>query len=600
MKRLLPVLTCATIAASLTGCFGPPPAKSGGGAAGTSGQLTSSSQEEPPSQAGKYGGTLTTSVISDPKTFNYWVAAETSSTGAVSPIYDSLNQLNAYTLKYEGQLAELPQISEDGLTYTYRLKDGLTWSDGHPLTADDVIFTLDVVFDPKTETIMRESMMVDYQGADGSIKREAFKYRKVDDRTVEFKLPVRYAPANDIFNFPIAPKHKLENAYRSGQFNSTWGVNTPVSQLVSSGAWILKEYVPGQRLVYSRNPHYWRKGVNGQPLPYLDQYVQLIVPDLNTTTLKFRSGDTDVVVVQAPDYSSLKKEEAAGGYELINTGPGWGFNYLGFNLNPNSKVDKNLVQLFSDVRFRQAMSHIVNRERMANDLFLGLAQPLYGPVSPANKLFYNPDIPKFPYDLEKARALLAEIGLKNTDGNKWLEYNGKEVRFNILTNTENNLRKNMATIIQNDLRSVGLNVQFTPISFNDLVRRLDSAPYDWEACILGFTGGPEPHNGSNIWRSSGPSHQWWPKQKKPATEWEAEIDKLWIEGAQELDPEKRRAIYNRWQTIVAEQQPFNFTIVADGLVAVRKRFGNLKPCSLGLVTWNIEELYDLQATREQP
>jgi peptide/nickel transport system substrate-binding protein len=613
MRRPFPFLLLSALAGlALAGCPGRP---SGGGAttgtgagsgtnaaaAGTYASLMGK-EEEPPSVAGRYGGDFKSASISDPKTFNLWVSAETSSSDVLNPLYEPLNQRNSYTLKFEPRLAALPEISADGLTYTYRLKEGLTWSDGRPLTADDVIFTLDVVFDPTTQTIMREGMMVDVVGADGSIKREPFKYRKVDGRTVEFTLPQKYAPAESIFSFPIAPRHKLEGPHKAGKFNSTWGVNTPPSELVSSGAWLIKEYAPGQRIVYTRNPRFSLKSKDGkqQPLPYLDQYVYLIVPDLNTTTLKFRSGDTDILGVQQPDYPGIKKdEEAKGTYEVMNRGPAWGFSYLGFNMNPESKVDKNLIYLFRDVRFRRAVSHAVNRDRIANDLFLGLAQPSYGPVTPANKAFYNPDVPKYEYDLDKAKALLAEIGLKDANNNGILEYQGKDVKFNILTNTENGLRKQMATIVAEDLKNIGLGAQFTPINFNDLVRRLDSPPYDWQAVILGFTGGPEPNDGSNIWRSSGPSHQWWPKQKKPGTEWEAEIDKLWVQGAQELDPAKRKQIYDRWQQIVGEQQPFTFLVTPEQITALNKGFGNVKPASLG-VLWNLEEFFAVNAPRATP
>jgi peptide/nickel transport system substrate-binding protein len=600
MKRYLTLLTAASIGLGLAGCRSSRPGVSTGSGTGASIEVGSGQKPEPPSVPGKYGGKLVEDTISDPKTFNLWVAAETSSTGVVGPLYEQLNQRNSYTLKFEPRLAELPQISADGLTYTYVLQEGLTWSDGQALTADDVTFTLDALFDPKTETIMREGMMVEMVQPDGTIKREPFKYRKVDTRTVEFKLPQRYAPAeSSLFTFPVAPRHKLEAAYKAGQFNNTWGVSTPVSELVSSGPWIIAEYVPGQRVVYKRNPRYFLKSDDGKPLPYLEQYLTLIVPDINTTTLKFRSNETDVLAVQPPDYPTIKKGEATGNYTVLNRGPGWGFNYLGFNMNPTSKVDKNLISLFQDVRFRRAVSHAVNRQRMVENIFRGLAQPLYGPVSPANAAFYKPDIPKYDYDPDKAKALLSEIGLSDSNGNGMLEYRGKEVRFNILTNTENNLRKSMATIISDDLKKIGLNAQFTPINFNDLVRRLDAKPYDWQAVILGFTGGPEPHDGSNIWRSSGPSHQWWPKQKKPATDWEAEIDKLWVQGAQELDPAKRKAIYDRWQIVVAEQQPFIFTVVSEQITAIRNRFGNLKPASLSTL-WNLEEIFDTTAKGEAP
>jgi peptide/nickel transport system substrate-binding protein len=308
-------------------------------------------------------------------------------------------------------------------------------------------------------------------------------------------------------------------------------------------------------------------------------------------TLKFRSGETDVLGVPQDQYPIIKKDAATGKYEVLDRGPDWGFTYLGFNQNPQAKLDKNLLDLFSDVRFRRAVSHAVNRDRIVNDIYLGLAQPSYGPLTPSNALFYNPDVPKYEYDLDKAKALLAEIGLKDSNNNNILEFNGKDVKFNILTNTENTLRKNIATIVAEDLKAIGLGAQFTPIAFNDLVRRLTGPPYDWQAMILGFTGGPEPHTGSNIWRSTGENHLWYPKQPRPNTPWEAEIDTLFVQGAQELDPQKRTAIYHRWQQIVAEQQPLTFLVTPTQISAMRTGFGNVKPSSLGGMTWNLEEIF---------
>lgn len=603
MKRLLAIFATAGFGLALAGCGGPPPVANNGGGGATPASSTGTQlggDVEPKSEPGKYGGKLTLATIQDPKTFNYWVSGETSSSDILGELYESLNNRNAYTLKFEPALAELPQISEDGLTYTYTLKEGLKWSDGQPITADDVTFTLDVIMDPKTETIMREGMLVDVTQPDGTIKRQPFTYRKVDDRTVEFKLPQKFAPAESIFSFPIAPKHKLESPWKAGKFNSTWGVNTNPKELIASSAWTISEYVPGQRLIYKRNPYYWRKSAEGKQLPYLDTYTVLFVPDLNAAALKFQNGETDALGVPPSIYPEIKKNEASGDYKVIDRGPGWGFAFLGFNMNPNSSVDKNLISLFQDVRFRRAVSHAVDRQRMIDDIYRGFGVPGWGPVSPANKVFYNDNVPKYPYDLEKAKALLTEIGLKDSDGNKFLEYNGKEVKFNILIPSGVEPTTQAATVITDDLRKIGINAQFSPADFNDMVRRLDSAPYDWQSVMIGFTGGPEPYDGSNIWRSSGPSHQWWPKQKKPATPWEAEIDKLWTQGAQELDLEKRKQIYNRWQEIVAEQQPFIFTVVTNQNSALRNRLGNLKPPSTRITLWNTYEIFDRTATRETP
>lgn len=561
-------------------------------------KLVVAGKTEPPSQRGKYGGTITDVTLGDPKTFNIWVAGEASSFGIAGPLYDSLIGQNAYTQQWEGRLAELPEISADGLVWTFHLKPNLKWSDGQPLTADDVMFTVDMIYDEKTQGIMREGMLVDVEDAKTKkITRQPLKYRKIDERTIEFRFPVRYAPARSMLAVSVAPKHKLYKAWKSGQINSTWSVSTDPKELVASGPWIMKEYVAGQRVIYARNPHYWKHDKWGGQLPYLEKYVQLIVPDKNTMTLKFQAKECDTLEVQARDYPPVKKAEKEGNYTVYDLGPGFGFNYLNFNLNPKAKVAPWKIKLFQQQKFRQAVSHAINRELMSINQFLGLAKPMWSPVSPANKTFFNPDVPEYPYDPAKAKALLDEIGVKDSDGNGYREFESHEVQFNIVTNVENEQRKSMCTVITKDLKNIGLNANFTPINFNKLVTSLDNAPYQWEAIVLGFTGGIEPHDGANIWFSGGPSHQWNPNQKTPATPWEAEIDNLFRRGAQAIDLKERQKIYNRWQFVAADQLPFIYLVVPDSLIAIRNRFGNLKPCPQGGATWNQDELFDLEATK---
>jgi peptide/nickel transport system substrate-binding protein len=572
---------------------------------------------EPPSKPGKYGGKIVDAAPGDPKTFNYWVSADASSSGAVSPLYSALIERNPYTLEYEAALAELPEVSKDGLTWTFKLKPDLKWSDGAPINADDVIFTLDIIYDENVQTNMRESLRVDVPDGKGGFKRVPLTYKKVDPLTVQFKFPVPYAPARDMLSFPIAPRHKLEKFWKQGQpkttgLNPAWGADVDVKEIVASGPWIITEFKPGQRIVYGRNPHYWKKDEQGRPLPYLDQQVTLIVPDFNTTTLKFQAGETDVLAVKQNDYKTIKAGEEKGNYKVLNLGPTTGTNFLAFNLNMRSKPAKanpELFKLFNDKRFRQAVSHAIDREKIVRNVFEGLARPGYGPETPANKLFYTPDIPKFEYNLDAARQKLTELGLKDTDGDGILEMsNGKPVHFNIITNVENDLRKGIATIVSADLKKIGLDASFSPISFNTLLSRVDNKPepgkpyppFDWQAMILGLTGGIEPTNGNNVWMSMGNMHQWDPYQEKPHRDWEAKIDDLFRRGAQELDETKRKAIYAEFQKIVGEEQPMVYTVVPDAIQAIRNKYGNVKPCSLGGVTWNLDEMYDLNATRDKP
>ena len=555
---------------------------------------------EPPSKKGLYGGTFTEATLGDPKTFNIWVATDNGSFGVGGTLFDSLITRNLFSNKWQPRLCELPTVSNGGKTYVFHLKPNLVWSDGKPITADDLMFTLDMIYDPKTAGIMREGMLVSVpdKSAPGGFKQVPIKYKKLDDRSIQFDLPVPYAPAMSMINISPAPKHCLYNAWKSGQINTTWNATTPPEQLVSSSQWVMKQYVPGQRVIFERNPRFWKHDQWGQQLPYLDRYVQLIVPDLNTMTLKMKSGELDTITVPAPDYPEIKRGEKAGNYTVYNLGPSFNTSYLGFNLNPQAKVDAWKIRLFQQPKFRQAVSFAINRDLMNINLFRGLSVPEWSFVSSANKAFYNPDVPKYPYNPKKAGELLDEIGAKaGSDGVRTFE--GHPIEFNIQTNVENNVRKSMGIVITRDLKNVGLNASFTPIAFNKLIGSLDAPPYQWDAILMGFVGGVDPHDGVNIWYSSGETHQWNPKQKTPATPWEAKIDDLFRRGAQEMNPVKRKKIYDQWQVIASTQLPFIYTVVPNSLVAIRNRFGNLKPHPQG-ATWNQEELYDLSATRHTP
>jgi peptide/nickel transport system substrate-binding protein len=623
ISRFLPIFPLAALA--LAGCGGQEKFANSNTAVSdqsrTDADLKDAQTEkvvEPASTPGKYGGSLTDAALGDPKTFNLWVSADASSSGAVGALYSAMLERNPYTLEWEGALAELPKVSADGLTWTFQLKPNLKWSDGKPITADDVIFTLDVIYDEKVQTNMRESMTLDAPDGKGGYKRAPLQYRKIDARTVEFKFPTPYAPARDILSFPVAPKHKLNAAYQKGQpkdtaFNPTWGVDVDPKELVSSGPWILASYKPGQRMVYRRNPNYWKKSEDGKQLPYLDQLVTQIVPDSNTTTLKFLSGETDVLSpVQQSDYKQIKAGEEKGNFTVRNLGPTSSTSYLMFNLNMKAKPAKanpELFKLFNETKFRRAVSHLIDREKIARNVYGGLAQPGYGPESPANKLFFSPDVPKFSYDPAKAKQLLSELGLKDGNGDGVLEMaSGKPVKFNIMTNVENKLRVGQATIISSDLRKAGIGATFTPVSFNTILARTDGKPeagkpyppFDFESILLGFTGGVEPHNGKGIWTSAGNLHMWEPYQTKPTRPWEARIDELFRQGAQELDETKRKAIYAEFQKIVGEEQPLIYTVVPDAIAALRNKYGNVKPSPTGGVTWNVEEMYDLKATRDTP
>ncbi|HRU05311.1 MAG TPA: ABC transporter substrate-binding protein, partial [Candidatus Brocadiia bacterium] len=297
-------------------------------------------------------------------------------------------------------------------------------------------------------------------------------------------------------------------------------------------------------------------------------------------------------------FYDMSKRAEAGRYTLYRLGPAYGSSFLLFNLNPEKNpsdgqplVDPVKLGWFSDVRFRQAVAHAMNRTSMIRVAMSGLGYVQDGPMSPREGYFYNPNVKKYPYSPDKAKALLAEAGFADRNKDGVLEdAKGNPLRFLILTNSGNKVREQLAGMISEDLRKVGMDVKPVLLEFNLLTTKLDTG-VGWDCVLLGLTGGPEPHFGQNVWRSSGQLHMWYPRQKKPATAWEARIDDIFEQAVQELDPAKRKKLYDEWQMIVSEQLPFIYTVLRASIEAVRDRFGNMAPATFGGALWNLEELF---------
>lgn len=530
---------------------------------------------------GKSGGTFLTTALGDPKTFNIILAKETTSTTPLGYVFDGLVARNADTLEIEPSLAESWTTSPDGLVWTFNLRKGVRWSDGQPFTADDVVFTLDVIYDTKTDASIRSVL---------TLNGKPFQYKKLDDATVEITLPAPFGAVLDAATFAIVPKHKLEGPYKAGQFNSTWGVNTNPQEIVGTSAFTILRYMPGEKIVFKRNPYYWKLAADGKQLPFLEGGIIQVVPDLNAAVLKFKAKESDWVNLRPDDWNTMKAEEASGSYTASDLGPAWGIEYITFNQNPRAKsVPPYKLAWFMKKEFRQAVSYAVDREAIIKTALRGLGRSLWSPVSEANKPYYNTNVQKYPKDTAKAEALLKQAGFVKK-GDQLFDAQDHPVEFNLTTNSSNPIRVTYCTIVQEDLKKLGMKVNFQPIEFNALVKKFQDT-FDWEAVVLGNTGGVEPMLGKALWRSDGALHHWNPRQSKPATPWEAEIDKIFDEADRTVDKEKRKRLCAKFQEIVAEQQPVVFLVTSDALLAIRNRFKNTKPTSLGGANWNIEQMY---------
>jgi len=542
------------------------------------------------SKDNKYGGTIVLYTSSDPKSFNPIVAKETSTTTITSLIFEGLTTINPLTLEVEPNLASNWEVDSSGTEWIFHLRKDIKWSDGVEFKSDDVVFTFN-------ELIYNKDVMTSYADI-FTIEGKKIKVEKIDDYTVKFTLPFKFAPFLKTLTCEILPKHKLENVVKDLKFNSYWGQDTKLEDIVGTGPFKLEKYLPSERIELTRNKYYWKKSKEQEQLPYLDRVIFLIIKNPDLALLKFQAKEIDYLALRGEDFSVLKPKEKELNFKIYNTGPSLGINFLVFNqnsdINPSTRktyIDERKLRLFKNLNFRKAIAHSIDRKSIIDIVMNGFGTVCDSPLTTSSGFFYNPDVKKYEYDLEKARNLLKDIGIYDRNKDKKLDYSdGTQVEFNLFTNSENTERVKIANIIRKDLETLGFKVNFIPLAFNQLVSKLDST-YDWDCVLIGLTGSIDPHFGSNVWKSSGHLHVWHPRQREPDTDWEKEIDKIFDEAVKILDEKERKILYDRFQEIVAENLPVIFTVVSYNLFAVRDKFGNLKPTSYGGAFHNIEEIY---------
>ena len=543
---------------------------------------------------------LVQAILEGPKTFNPVIAQDATSSRVGGMIFAGLTKQDPFTGEIKPALAKSWSISEDKLRIVFTLKENLKWSDGHPLTADDVVFSYNqLYFNEAIPTGARDILRIGQS-------RTLPKVNKINDLQIEFILSEPFAPFLGTTGIEILPAHILKETVskkdRDGNllFLSTWAVDTPPEKIVASAAYKLKSYATSQRVVFERNPNYWKKEDTNQ-LPYIDRVVWEIVESTDTSLLQFRSGSLDSVGVSPEYFSLLKKEEERNNFTIYNGGPDYGTNYITFNLNTGSRDGKPLVdpiksRWFNNLKFRQAVAYGIDRQRMVNNIYRGLGQTQTSFVSVQSPFYYD-GLKGYDYDPQKAKQLLKEAGFKYNKQQQLVDDRGNRVRFNLTTNSGNKIREAMGSQIAEDLGKIGIKVDFSPIAFNVLVDKLSNS-LTWECILLGLTGGNEPNGGANVWFPDGNLHMFnqkpqsgqKPLQGRKVEDWETEIGQLFIKGARELDEEKRKAIYAEIQALVEEQVPFIYLINPLALGAVRNNIQTIEYSALGGAFWNLEEL----------
>ena len=548
---------------------------------------------------GRYGGRFVIGQISNPRTFNALMANEQSSSDITGQSFAGLLNYNNVTQKSAPALAKSWEMAPDGLTWTFHLREGAAFSDGHPLTAEDVLFSFQVAYDETLHPSVQDLIKMGGQ---------RFEVSSPDPYTVVVKTPSSNAALlNVVAAVPIMPKHVLEGAFRDGSFASAYNVSTPPEKIVTSGAWRVQQYVAGEKTVLGRNPYWFGVDKQNRRLPYLDEIVFLIVPDLDAADLKFRAGELHGLDdVKPENYRWYQDNQEKGNFTLHDLGPDMNTNHFWFNLNkvqktaPSGKkigepfVDAVKYSWFSNPVFRRAVSMAIDREAMIPSLFFGDGLKNWGIATPSNKLWHSPDLVKFDYNPEEAKRLLVGMGWKDRNGDGVIEdARGNAVTFTLKTNSNNTTRIAMTNFIKEDLATIGINVVPAPIDFNTLITNLRS-DFQYDAMLLGLQSGvpPDPSMMSNVWRSTGLTHSWFLSQAKPDTPQEARIDQLMdvIVGAQNLS--ERQKAYKEIETIANEQSWMIWLPIRVQKIPISNRFSNIQPSILRhRILWNADTIY---------
>jgi peptide/nickel transport system substrate-binding protein len=539
-------------------------------------------------EVGRPGGKLAIAERSEPKTLNPAGALDRPSRDVIRCMTADLIHINRYTQKTEPALAKSWTSSADGKQFTLQLRQGLRFSDGAPFDADDVLFSFKVYLDPKVHSPQRDLLIVAGQ---------PMTVEKLNATTVRFTFAAPYAAAERVFDsLAMLPRHLLEKDYSDGTINQAWNVAVAREKIAGLGAFSLKQYTPGERLVLERNPYYWKVDAQGQKLPYLDELTFIFVPSQDAEVIRFQAGDTQIISgVNAEDFATLSKDPRTHA-RLEDAGPGLEYNFLVFNLNDDTEGRLPQVarhqKWFTDVRFRQAVSLAIDRAAIVRLVYHGRGAPLASQVTPGNKLWLDSAIPVPQQSLARARQLLQSAGFSwNKDGDL-IDGEHQPVEFSILVSSSSVQRTQMATLAQDDLKKLGMKVAVVSLEFRATNDRILQS-HDYDAALMGLASGDaDPTPAMSVWMSNGQTHLWHLGEKKPATPWESEIDQLMQKQLVTINYRDRKKLYDRVQEIVAQYLPIICLASPHILVAAQQNLGNFRPAIIeNYVLWNADELF---------
>ncbi|MBQ8847321.1 MAG: ABC transporter substrate-binding protein [Candidatus Gastranaerophilales bacterium] len=535
---------------------------------------------------GKFGGVLKDSIMGDPKTFNPYNSNDATSSELASIMYDGLLTTNPFNGEVIPKLAKSFKIKEDKKTYIIKLRKGLKWSDGKEITADDVYFTYNtVIFEGFGDGSSRDVLLID-----GKLP----KIEKIDKYTIKFTTPKPFAPFLRNLSASILPKHIFEPVTKKGAnyFLSFQGVDVKPEKLVISGAFKLKEYVPSQRVVFVKNPNYYLLNKNNEHLPYIDKWVNIITGDLNNQTLKFESGEIDLLAVNGSLLNRYRELKKHSDFDLYNLGPSTNTTFMLFNLNNRKNKDGKYYvnpikqKWLQDKNFRSAIDWAIDRQDLILNVFSGLASPLHS-SEPILSRFLNQKVAKgHSQNLDYAKSLLKKSGFYYKNDQLFDKY-GNKVELELLTNAGNTQREAAGVSIKQDLEKLGIKINFKPIEFNSLVNKITNE-VNFDCIILALTSNIlEPNSGYNVWTPNGALHIFNKrtpndlKSSDKVLDFEIELEEIFKKGALELDFNKRKKYYDRYQEIIAQQNPLVYLYAPLTIYAIRQKIKNIYPSVIG-------------------
>ena len=494
------------------------------------------------------GDTLVVGAIGDARTLIPILASDSASADICGLVFNGLVKY-APDLTLTGDLAERWDVEEDGLVVVFHLRRNVRWQDGAPFTARDVRFTYERLIDPSIPT--------PYSGDFERVE----SLEVVDDHTVRVRYKEPFAPGLASWGMWMMPQHLLESA--------DWQTTPLARRPIGTGPFRFRRWKTGESIELTANPDSF------EHRPHLDRYFYRIIPDQATMFLELSTQQLDLSSVTPLQYRRQTDTPFFQQHYRKFRYPAFGYTYLGYNLNDTR---------FSDRRVRQALNAAINKEEIIEGVLMGLGRVSTGPFPPESWA-YNSAVTPAPHDPAKARALLAEAGWTDSNGDGWLDRNGAPFAFVLLTNQGNDQRQKAAEIIQRRLKEIGVQVEIRVVEWSAFLSQFIDTR-NFEAILLGWGLSRDPDL-FDIFHSSKTK----PGEFNFAGYHNEEVDALILKGRRTFDQERRAAIYRRIHALIYEDQPYTFLYVPDALPVVHSRVRHVEATPIGigynLIDWDV-------------